>query len=100
MKMGLRLEDLKNKSAIFKELNTKYGQMPMNRKRQWTAADLTYSRPSNEALYGFDTTKQFTVEAGKSSSTGKLDVLLVVPLEVAERGRKEKRISVGSIADK
>jgi hypothetical protein len=99
MKMGLRLEDLKNKSAIFTELNTKYSALPMGRKRQWTAGDLTYSRPSNEALYGFDTTKQFTVEVGKPSSN-KLEVLLVVPLEVAERGRKEKRISVGSITDK
>lgn len=97
--MGLRLEDLKNKNAIFTELNTKYGTLPMDRRRKWTAGDLTYSRPSNEALYGFDTTKQFTVEVGKPSSN-KLEVLLVVPLEVAERGRKEKRISVGSITDR
>jgi hypothetical protein len=99
--MGLRLEDLKNKNAIFAELNTntKYTTLPMGRKRQWTAGDLTYSRPSNEALSGFDTTKQFTVELGKPSSN-KLGVLLVVPLEVAERGRKEKRISAGSITDK
>lgn len=97
--MGLRLEDLKNKSVIFTELNTKYGTMGGGRKRQWTAADLNYKRPPDEALYGFDTTRQFTVELGKPSSD-KLEVFLVVPLEVAERGRKEKRISVGSITDK
>ena len=97
--MGLGLEDLKNKNAVFTELNAKYGTTGGGRKRQWTAADLTYSRPSNDALSGFDPTKQFTVTLGKPSGT-KLQVFLVVPLEVAEHGRKEKEIAVGSIEDK
>jgi hypothetical protein len=99
MKMGLRLEDLRNTNAIFTEINTKYGTMGGGRRRQWTAADLIYSRPSNDALSGFDATKQFTVKLGKPSGT-KIQVFLVVPLEVAEHGRKEKEIDVGSITDK
>ena len=44
MTMGLSLQDLNDRNAVFAELHRGYGQ-----KRKWTAGELTYTVPSRKA---------------------------------------------------
>ena len=97
--MGLSLADLDSSAAVFREIDAKYGKLPMDRKRKWTVADLHFNKPSHEALAGYDFTKQFTMALGKSDGRT-IPLLLVMPLEVSEHGSKERRIPAGTIADK
>jgi hypothetical protein len=92
--MSLSLQDLNNNDTVFKEI-----QKTMGGKRNWKVADLHFIKPSHEALSGYDTTKQFTIALGKSNGIT-IPLTLVVPLEVAEHGLKERRIPAGTIADK
>jgi hypothetical protein len=97
--MGLSLQDLNNNNAVFREINDKYGKLPMGRKRQWAVTDMTFNKPSHEALLGYDATKQFTMALGKSNGTT-IPLTLVVPLEMSEHGSKERQIPAGTIKDK
>jgi hypothetical protein len=47
MTMGLSLQDLNDRNAVFAELHRTYGQ-----KRKWTAGELTYTVPSRVWLNG------------------------------------------------
>jgi hypothetical protein len=97
--MGLSLAGLSSKAAVFKQINMKFGKRGGGRTRKWTAADLTYNRPSNDQLGDLDTTAQFAVDLGNPSGS-RLQVILVVPLDFPEHGIKQRRLPVGWIEDK
>jgi hypothetical protein len=97
--MALSLQDLNNDNAVFREINGKFGKLPQGRERKWTAGDMKFNKPSHEALSGYDTTKQFTMDLGKSNGTT-IPLILVMPVGVAEHGKMERPIPAGTIADK